>query len=85
MEEWILFSGMEPFGDDWRRSAQGPLATYRMGAKDCKLTVENFMPLAVDDEPATEPKLTPEQIKKQAMAMYAAAGCKVVIDDGDNH
>jgi len=78
IEEMRAFERLEPFGDEWRQTAQMTAAIWnsQLAAKD-QIPLERFMPLPPKepDEEDFEP-----QTVEEVLACFASAGVQVETD-----
>lgn len=82
MTEWIEFEKLEPFGDEWRASAQIAQTVWNMNVREeHQRTVDSFMPLPPPEEAEERPLQTPEQ-QEIALAGY---GIRVRKQHGHDH
>lgn len=87
LQELIEFEKLEPWGDEWRQSAQQTAAVWNAQLKpEERIPVEKFMPLPPPDpdEEAEEQGDDEEQTVDEIAAAFMSAGLQVVIDNGNS-
>lgn len=87
IQELIAFAELEPFGDQWRQTAQITAATWNTQLKpEDRYKTEQFMPLPqVDDLDEPEEEEVEQRTVEEIRASLVSIGIPVVVSTNGNN